>query len=661
MGLLSNWAIPITTIINNRIMKKQQTIIKFLSTTLLIICSLYVSSQNYKTSDTITLKEVKIKGVKRHKYGVGTIIHNIDSLSKETYSNGNLADLLSNTMPIYIRKQSDSFSTITLRGTSANHTAILVNGINLNSLTLGHSNLGNIDMFLFDYADIQLGSSGAIYGTDAIGGTINLKLDNSLTNGQKLFAKTSHSSLNNHFYGVKYFTGNKKFDSKTRVFYVKNENRFKFKNLANYNFSKKQYPTEYTNNSRKENYGILQQFLYKPSLKNTFNVLAWYQRNWDQIQPSMGNNSNDGTYEKSFDEYIRLLSGYERLGSNYKFKTDIGYMKDKQIHNGNSNESISTERFIANSSLEYSLSTAQINVGINYKYIIPDVYTYPNQLDEHRTDVFFLYKQDIFNKFKYSINLRQSFVSGYKSPFTPSLGLSYTFADEDKVKKVLSLKLAKGYKIPTLNQRFWGTQGNPDIKPEKSKSVELGYNYTRAIGKSILSIILNSYYTDVDNWIMWVNKGEWIPINERKVECIGGEFFSHLKFKINTIEANFRLNYFFSSSILQESETEASNEGKQLAYTPRHNANSNLALSYNDYIFTTDITYTGERHVTGYNKTLDGFYLLNSSISKDFSFNTFILGCRLQVNNLLNKDYQSWEYYAMPGRNYNISLNIKIN
>lgn len=636
-------------------------ICKTLITIILIFSILSSYSQDFHTNDTITLKEVVIKDAKRHKYEVGTIIHSIDSLSKSNYDNGNLADILSNSMPIYIKKKSDGFSTITLRGTSANHTAILVNGINLNSLTLGHSNLANIDMFLFDNVDVQLGSSGAIYGTDAIGGTINLKLDDKFTKGQKVQIKSDYSSLNNKFVGLKYFVGNNKFESKTRIYYVNNENKFEFTNLQRYNFDTKEYAKEFTKNSLKENYGILQQLFYKPSMGNTFNILAWYQKNWNEIQPSMGNNSNKGTYEKSQDEYIRILSGYEKLGSDYKFKTDIGYIKDKQIHNGDDKNHISTERYITNSSIEYNFSSIQINGGINYKYIKPDVYTYPEDLSEHRTELFLLYKQELSYRFKYSINLRQTFVSNYKSPFTPSIGLSYTLRDYDTQKETISLKFSKGYKIPTLNQRFWGTQGNPDLKPEDSKSAELGYNYTKVIGNSILSLTANSYYTEVDNWILWINKGDWVPINERKVRCIGGEIFSSIRFKIKTIDVDYKLNYFFSSSILQESESEESNEGKQLAYTPRHNANSNLSISYNSYILRTDFSYTGERHVSGYNKILEGYYLLNTSINKEISYNNCKINLRLHINNILNKDYQSWEFYAMPGRNYNISLNIKIN
>jgi len=625
------------------------------------LCSLSAIAQDYATNDTINLKEVVCKDVKRHKYGVGTIMHSLDSLSKETYDDGNLADLLSRTMPITIKKKSDGFSTISLRGTAPNHTAILVDGINLNSLTLGHSNLANVDMFLFSGVDLQLGSSGALYGSDAIGGTINLKLDKSFTKGQKVIFKTDYSSLNNSFYGLKYSVGNNKIDSKTNIYYVNNENRFKYKYLPNY--TSNTYKTAYTNNSRKENYGILQQLFYKPSLKNTFSFMGWYQKNWNQIQPAINDNFNTGSYEKSLNEYIRIISGFEQLGEDYKLKTNIGYIKDKQIHNGNTKDLISTQRFIANSSLDYRFrKSIDLSFGVNYKYIIPDVYTYPKDLDEHRTDLFLLFKQSLYNGLKYSVNLRQTFVTGYKSPFTPALGLSYSITDEDNIKREISIKASKGYKIPTLNQRYWDMDGNIDLNPEQSYSVEIGYSYNRLIGNTLLSFNLNGYFTNVENWMMWVPRGiKWVPINEKEVECIGGEVFSHLQFKINEVDINYRLNYFFTSSIIQDSEQEKSHVGKQLPYTPRHNASSNLTLSYKDYMVGTDFSYTGERHEVGYNKTLEPYSLLNSYINKNITYNNYRVSLRFQVNNILNKEYQSWSTYAMPLRNYKISINIKIN
>lgn len=632
---------------------------------LISICALTSSySQDYFTNDTISLKEVVCKDVPRHKYGVGTIIHKIDSLSKESHDNGNLSDLLSSTMPIFINKRSDGFSTISIRGTSANHTAILVNGMNLNSLTLGHSNLANIDMFIYDDVEVQLGSAGAIYGSDAIGGTINLKLDTKFTNGTKAIIKSDYSSLNNIFEGIKIFTGNKYFESKTRIYYMNNENRFKFTNLGRpiITATSISYPREYTNNARKENYGILQQFFYKPSLVNTFSVMASYHNNWNQIQPSMGDNSNKYSYEKSKNEFIRIITNYERLGDSYKLETNFGYVKDMEIHNGNTKDHISTQRLISKTSLEYNISaTSALNFGLDYQYITPDVYSYPAELTEHRADIFLLYTQKIYSRLKYSINLRQSFVSKYKAPFTPALGLAYTLIDKTDTKSFISLKFAKGYKIPTLNQRFWGTQGDPNIKPEESISTELGYNSKKIIGKGYLDLTINSYYTNIDNWITWVNKGEWVPINERKVHCIGGEFFSSLGFYINKLKVDYKLNYFLTSSILVESKSGILNIGKQLAYTPHHNANTNLELSINDYILRTDVSYTGDRYIDGYNTQLEDYYLCHSSISKSFSIDKSSIKLCFSVNNIFNKDYQTTEYYAMPTRNYNLSLNIKIN
>ncbi|MCT4599772.1 MAG: TonB-dependent receptor [Marinifilaceae bacterium] len=614
--------------------------------------------QNY--TDTIRLKEVIIKGTKTHKFGVGTFIHKIDSLSKMNFDSGNLADLLSSSMPIYIKKKSDGFSTISLRGTSANHTAILINGINVNSLTLGHSNLGNIDLFMFDKVNLQLGSAGALYGSDAIGGTINLNLNKNMTNGHKLYIKEEYSSLENQFIGLKYFVGNKKIESKTRIYYTNNRNRFKFKNLQRFDFKLKKYPTEYTNNSRKENYGIIQQLIFKPNLKNKFDVMTWFQRNWYQVQPSMGNNSNSGTYEKSKDEFIRILGGYQRIDNSSKFNTNIGYIQDKSIYNGNEKELISTKRIISNSSYEYQFKNISINGGINYKYIKPNVYTYPTNLDEHRFEAFSLFKHKLNNRLRYSINLRKTYVSKYRSPFTSAFAIGYDLINSNTNLQTAIFKISNGYKIPTFNQRYWGDQGNPDLKPEDSRSIELGYNYSQNIGNTLINITLSSYYTDVDNWIMWVNKGKWVPINANKVECIGGEFMSHIKFNLNKIKTDIRLNYFFSSSILKKSSSEPKNVGKQLVYTPRHNANSSISLIYNTYTFRTNINYTGERHNLGYTKILDDYTIINCSISKQFKFNKYsfrINGC---INNLFDKEYQSWEYYAMPKRNFNISIIFKI-
>ena len=61
-----------------------------------------------------------------------------------------------------------------MRGTNSNHTVFLVDGIRINPGTIGVAALQNIAPTLVDHIEIVKGPRSAIYGTDAIGGVVNV-------------------------------------------------------------------------------------------------------------------------------------------------------------------------------------------------------------------------------------------------------------------------------------------------------------------------------------------------------------------------------------------------------------------------------------------------------------------------------------------------------
>ncbi|MCY0536351.1 TonB-dependent receptor plug domain-containing protein, partial [Klebsiella pneumoniae] len=65
-------------------------------------------------------------------------------------------------------------TTLSFRGTSANHTALLWNGININAPTVGQTDYSTVPLLGFDEMAIQYGSAASCVGTDAIGGSILL-------------------------------------------------------------------------------------------------------------------------------------------------------------------------------------------------------------------------------------------------------------------------------------------------------------------------------------------------------------------------------------------------------------------------------------------------------------------------------------------------------
>jgi vitamin B12 transporter len=65
-------------------------------------------------------------------------------------------------------------TSIFIRGTESNHTLLLVDGVRINPGTLGGAAIQNIAPELIERVEIVKGARSALYGTDAIGGVINI-------------------------------------------------------------------------------------------------------------------------------------------------------------------------------------------------------------------------------------------------------------------------------------------------------------------------------------------------------------------------------------------------------------------------------------------------------------------------------------------------------
>ncbi len=65
-------------------------------------------------------------------------------------------------------------SSIFLRGTESNHTLVLIDGVRINPGTLGGAAIQHISPEIIERVEIVKGARSALFGTDAIGGVINI-------------------------------------------------------------------------------------------------------------------------------------------------------------------------------------------------------------------------------------------------------------------------------------------------------------------------------------------------------------------------------------------------------------------------------------------------------------------------------------------------------
>lgn len=608
--------------------------------------------------------------VKREKFLVGSKAETIDSLKLENVSGESLVEVISHSLPIYIKQDAGGLSTIHFRGTSPDHTAILFDGININSLTLGHSNLSHIPAFLFDNIEVQFGSSSSLYGTDAIGGSIHLNNKPKWNKGFNLGLQQDVGSFGSYFTGIKTDFSNRKVSYSLKVFRFSKKNNFPFLNTKVSDFEKGGFFEDEMLNTAILNYGLLQELNFKIT-DNLFSYIKlWYADNWHQVQPNISTNYHGGVFNDIQNKNLRLVSGLKYYKEHHKLTANLGYVYDYQLYN---EAIIASHSFLAN--LDYYHSKflkGDLNVGFNYQHIKPEVHAYDTNLKEDRIDLFASYKKNITKHLTSSLNIRESIVIDYESQFTPSIGFNYALIHTIKNKLDCKLSGSRSYKIPTFNDRFWRQNGellgNPGLLPENGMNYELSGKYKHISKTTILELGLTGFFLDVDNWIQWAPDGAgiWRPKNMDRVHSKGLELSLKHSIRFSRLKIRSGFNYTFNKVILVEDYNNPKSDkiGKQLIYSPKHLGIGHLSIEFKKWTLLTEAFYTGSRiyaHQKKEDDILEGYFLFNASIGKLIQVKSHLCSINFKVNNILNKAYQNQFLYAMPGINFAVSIKYNIN
>lgn len=634
---------------------------------ILLTAGTVFSQPTLSVSDTVLLEEVVSYG-SLQKFQSGAKIEKISGLQFHLSKDDNLEQLLSKTLPVAFKTDAGGLSTIRIRGTGASHTSVNFGGIDINSLTLGQSNFSNVPVYLFDNVGVQFGSASSVNGSGSIGGAIHLGLLNNWTNGFKAEARVSKGSFGERLFGTKLFAGNGRFESVTRAYYYYKTNNFPFLNTTYRDFENQVFEIKDTQkNAALEKYGLLQELNYRFDTNEYFTFDVWLERDWRQIQQNMQTNLNNPDYSEQYkDEHIRIWTGYKNRKNKLKFEINGGYVFDNAVNNGNTEDSIRTNRLLAEAFVEHDLSLVNgYKVGAKAERIKPTVYTYAETLDhEDRVDLYASYYQRFFQTLTMTLNLRQGFITDYKVPFTPSFGMSWLALSKENWVMNFSGNVSRSYRVPTFNDRFWIPGGNPDLAPEKGMSYELGTRWSYCNGDLSGNIRLNGFYMNIDDWILWKNGGAfWYAENVQNVVSRGVEFMTDWKFRLFSLPFTSGLNYSLTSTQRVESLNESSALNRQLEYVPLHSGNFFLNTEWKSITAGLDGSYTGKQYTDeGDQNILDAYFLLNLNAAYRWKIdakNRLLFSGMIQ--NLLNTSYQSSWGYAMPGISYRVSLTYQFN
>lgn len=611
---------------------------------ILFVWVLLLFGQEADKTDTLQLQEIQIDAPVYHEYGRGKKHISWKNEDLKDFNSRSLAALLAENSSIFVRQYGPGMlASPNFRGTSAGHTALFWNGIPLNSPSLGQSDLAILPLIIADRVDLTFGAGGALLGNESLGGAIHLS-SNPIFNPSPAFALTQEfGSFGSHQTGVKGAFSTEKLGFQTKVYFQNNPNEYKYRDLSEAGF-----PVKKQDHAAFIQKGFQQDFLWKINPNQQLKAHYWWNHANREIQPLMGSSSRDTQSDQSH----RLSLQYISYGKTGILEVQSGWVKDSQLFNQVQNE---TSSLFLNADWTFKQSSNwELRLGSRGSLFSGDLSTYSTV--ESRLETYQFLNFSGLKNLDLSFNIRQLHYGNQFVPFIPSLGLDWKLSNAFLVKA----SFGKGFKIPTLNDRFWEPGGNPSLLPEESWQGELGVLWQKGNFESQVTF----YRMKVNNWIIWQPAGSiWTPENLRKVRNQGLEWENKLKATMGQYLFLLNWGYTFTHAVnLPNPEEPNSFWNQQLPYSPLHQGQASLKLSKSKLFIQLNAQYVGARATTlDHSRLLKGYFLSQAYLGYDkIKLGQAKTSIQFRIQNLFNQEYQVLYLRPMPGRSYHINLSIEL-
>ena len=246
------------------------------------------------------------------------------------------------------------------------------------------------------------------------------------------------------------------------------------------------------------------------------------------------------------------------------------------------------------------------------------------------------FRQNLGDWLTFDVGLRVDHHSQVGTEWVPQVGFSFHLPENSEVK----LMASKGFRYPTIREMYMFRPANPDLKPERLWSYELSFAQRLLDGR--LSYGVNVFYIDGENLIMRMPiDGRPLNVNTGKIENSGVE--AQVAYRIVpawSVDANY-------SYLHMDNPVLASPEHKLYAGTAFSKGRWNVS--------------TGLQYVAGLYKELDpeeteDFLLWNvrGSFRVLDGFDVWVKG-----ENLLAQRYEINAGFPMPKATVMAGVNIK--
>lgn len=581
------------------------------------------------------LDEVMLSDVRLYENSDGQIV----SVLKDSVLDRNpdfLSSLLKFNSPIYFKENGHGMvSSASFRGTTASQTAVIWNGININSQFTGLTDFNAITTTAYDQVAVRHGGGSVLYGSGAVGGSIHL-------NNHFSFQKDFSSKLRLQYGSFNSFSG----DLKARISDETTSGWVSLSRATSDNDFKYLGTDQYNENGDLEQFGVSLGVAHLLGDRHSLKFITEY---------STGERGFSGTLtapSKSEHQDINSRSLLEWKAELDRFTSTLRLAYLDETYRYYENRGSDRYSFgdaktgIAKYDLKYDLLNNLSLTGVaEYRYTDGE----GSDVGMANRDVgslSFLVHHDL-GKFFYELSLRGETSNRFNSPLLYSLSTGYRVNDFYRLK----FNFSKNYRIPTFNDLFWRAGGNMELEPEESLQVDLGHQFK--LGGMTLDV--STYLINISNLLRWIPdaNGTWRPENTKDVRNYGVE-------AILGYEKTIGMHNISATGTYAYTHTEDQTINKELIYVPKHKATAALGYAIDDISFFYQFLFTDNVFTSSDNNyQLDGHMVSNTGLYYKFGKELKLRG-GLEVRNLWNTYYESLPSRPMPGRAFYASLSLEI-
>mgnify|MGYP001581359448 CR=1 FL=1 len=511
-------------------------------------------------------------------------------------------------------------TSVFIRGGNSSHTLVLIDGVQVNSPTAGLFDFANLTTDNIERIEIVRGAQSTLYGSDAIGGVINI-----ITKRGKgapavnLSVETGSFRSLRESIGVSGATQSSDYSVSVGRF---DTDGFSEANEKNGNTEKDGY----------KNTTISSRLGWNSGSSGRLELLVHYSDaekdvdDFDFTTFSPIDDSNAVLKDRSLNlstRYSRQISGWWKQNLQLSINIDEQEETDPDPADIFNNFEIDTQRRLVEWQHQlYIGETAIITIGYEYEGQKGEV---KDSFDRTITNSA-LYVQDqhqVSDAFSQAVGVRADYNNRFGNEITYKAEAAYRIKESGTR---LRAAYGTGFHGPTLNDLYFPGFGNPDLKPETSESIEGGIEQTFLSDR--LGLQATYFYNRFEDLIIF-DSTTFLPENIGEATSKGAEIGLQIRpFKAVILNTNYTLT-----------DTENRENDKELPRRARKKANAMLSINpIASLNIDLELRYTGKRFDDTSNiNELDPYTLVNIAGRFDVTKGVQVF---TRVENLFDKEYE---------------------